>query len=423
MNSIEQYQEPKPEKLRKKIEAIYESHTAAAELQELFAEHNIETEEVLIDNNVFERALVFPHNYQGTEPLVRIYRGINQLDETLLNQVPYALRTREKDAETISVLDHARAEVDALTAEPTYENLLRYVDAVWPDLSDDEIGRFARSLADMEDSVMNDGISLRRCLVHETFKFGGGVYTDTGIAPYISASNKMREAAGYGGRGGFMILDVPLSKIEAITGKNDGEVTVKGAIPPEYISALVIKTRGNHEDSEAGLANELAKVAETLAPHIKHQVLDRRQTLESYSKLQEKEGEVDKANYQRDVEMIQARRAKLVGAKWPDLLPDGVKVKAIMEADKIDIYTATKRAIYDQLMDRYAKTGGHPSNFEGDYVFDKGINRETGDYEDIKYSRSNITDAMLEKIRKIVIYNEERVENWRLYDEALKLAR
>jgi len=71
----------------------------------------------------FKEIILFPKSPKTTEPLIRVYRGINVLDKTAVRQLPYAMRSRaEEDDVSITELRHAKETMDQLTEDPTHEN-------------------------------------------------------------------------------------------------------------------------------------------------------------------------------------------------------------------------------------------------------------------------------------------------------------
>ncbi len=382
-----------------------ESGGRAEIVRELFEAENIKSRVIeLKDGTLYRQAIIFsPESVKQDEPLVRVYRGINHLDKSILHQTSYALRTREGSGGYISELEHAREQVEALTDNPTHENLIRYVEAVWPDVADDEVERLESDLEAIEDDVLN-GLPLRLALVHMTFGHNGGMYTDTGIAPYISASSDMNEAAGYGGKG-IMVLDVPVSKIEALTGGSSREVAIKGAIPKEYISAILLKENPVGVSEEP--ADELALVSKVLSDEIPHEVIEGSAIDQQFSHLRAEEEAKDSLQHEKDVASIVERRSKLVLSKYPDSRPSEEEIGRLETGEHTDKYTATRRAIYDKLAERLEAAGRKKEDLEDFFVFDRQLDRETYTQKDVHYSRAEVTDKMLAKLRKLVVREEQ----------------
>lgn len=411
------------ESLLKEREDSRRELSPAEQLHDMLLECGIETEVIDIpENESFHSIVLFPGRARTTnEPFVRVYRGINQLNETVLDQVPYALRSREKeDAEApLTILNHARAEVDALTEHPTYENLLRYVDAVWPDLTDKEIERFAKKLEKIEDGVLS-GIPLRIELVHATYEFHGGVYADTGIAPYISASTDPNEAGAYG-RGGVMVIDLPVSKIDAVAVRTKGEIVIKGAIPPEYITALLPRTRG-FVPQESKAEKDIARICEVIDARVQSPVLVGQKMEEVFQEICQRERAEDAAQHARDVAMIQERRAKKISEEFRDIRVSKEEVADVQLQENTDVYTATRRVMYDKLVARFEAAKGRREMLEEEYVYESHFDFDTRETSKTHYTRNHVTDNMLKKLRDIVRNREDYIELRRKRAELDKLA-
>lgn len=99
----------------------------------------------------FTEAIVFPKKEGPTEKMVRVYRGINQLDASVLQQVPYAMRADSENSFGSGILESLRQEVNTLAMEPTYEHLLNYVNKVKPQLNETQRRRLEEDLREVED--------------------------------------------------------------------------------------------------------------------------------------------------------------------------------------------------------------------------------------------------------------------------------
>jgi hypothetical protein len=351
----------------------------------------------------FVNAIVFDRPQQNLaasqEPTVRVYRGINKLDASVFKQAAYAMRFREGDAPNMEVQEHLRELVDTLAANPTYANLLRYVEAVWPDLSDKQVRELDRELRDIEDGVLERGFSLRTELTFKTFERTGGFYADTGIAPYLSASMDIKEASGYGTRG-VMVVDVPVSKLEALYARKNGEVVVKGSIPPEYISAILVK-KSHHESLQS--ENIPASIESLLPPG----TLSREQMEETYRPIRETESRQDAAVRDEDIRLIGERRIAVLRQRYPDALPDPSTVATIRETENVNDYVATKRGMFDTLLGRFVAAKGSKDTLLNHYTYDRHYDFNEGKTVEKKYDRSLVTDEMLERMRQIVLDQEK----------------
>ncbi|KKR98257.1 MAG: hypothetical protein UU48_C0004G0050 [Candidatus Uhrbacteria bacterium GW2011_GWF2_41_16] len=401
------FQEYPVSSIEHQVDHHADSISKLKQIQDLLRQEGISTQTIEIPHGtIFKHAILFPYQYTGSEPLVRAYRGINQLDTSLLQQVSYALRSREENADSIQILEHARQEVALLTSQPTYKNLLKYIEAVWPDLTDKEIRRLQEDLESIEDDVLS-GFSLRLCLVHKTFGFTGGHYTDTGIPPYISVSTDPIEATNYGEKG-LMILDLPLSKYEALTGKAKGEISVKGDIPKEWIVAVLPRTtllNLKKEEQEKDI-NQTLRVIETKIPH---KVLEEKDVEEQFKMIRKQEEKDDLKHHEEDIRDIQTQRIKRLLRTYTDLTPTSEEIMRLQKQESIDAYTATKRALYDILATQYEKvTGRSRKELEEFMIFDTVCDPSTYITQDLYYERKVVTETMLKKLAQLVTYQEMR---------------
>ncbi len=79
--------------MRKEDIKTYLEEKLSEELIKVFTEVGIKSKTVKIENNgEFSEAILLQKNEISTEKMVRIYRGINHLDASVLEQIPYAMR-------------------------------------------------------------------------------------------------------------------------------------------------------------------------------------------------------------------------------------------------------------------------------------------------------------------------------------------
>jgi hypothetical protein len=386
------------------------SSTAGEKLQFELEAEEVQTTRIEIPNGkVITEAILFPEKKQ-TEPLVRVYRGINHLNTDVLRQVSYALRSREEEGDkNIVILEHARDAVELLANEPTHENLLRYVDTVWPDLNDKEIQELERALIRAEDNVLEHGWSLRLELAHNTFEFTGSYYTDVGMTPFISGSTSPDMAVGYG-RSAVMVLDLPTSRVEALATSSSGETAIKTAINPNDIVAILVRNQDEpHMDYEHVVA-EVKNAIELVDARIEHSHLDGNELNERMRELREQEKEVDAANREKDILSIQERRAKRIMNLINKKPFSDTNILDVMSRDSLDRYSAVKQLIYDNLVDRFVQAGGRKEaltkQFEYDTAYGEDLQRTP-----LHCDRNKINDKMLLVMKRRVEHEESR--DWR----------
>lgn len=372
------------------------ANNQAEKLSGIFEQAGVESKVVKIENGgEFSEAIIFDKKEVPTEKLVRLYRGVNHLDTSVLEQIPYAMRT-ESETGKPAALEQVRQEVDALAQNPTYENLMAYADKVRPNLKPDEARRFDADLARIEDGILG-GYSTRKELVAKQIEHGGGYYGDSGISPYISSSFDPYEAAGYGNEG-LIIMDVPLSQIEDFRA-DATEANIKGALDKKYITAILPRGRGGKREKEQlnqEIYRALQKVYEAApAPLYAEEEL----RAEREQKLS-REAQLDAEQWKKDVEMVRQKRVANLARRFRE-----VKLETQNATEQgVDIYTKAKRDIFDFYKARLEKIGRNGRNIE-DYEY------QEQDYsERKKFDREKADDIMLLKLKVLVERLEEREE-------------
>lgn len=370
------------------------------EIQRLLLEQSIETEIFQLDNLIFSHIIVLKHAHDinDTARNVRLFRGI-QTGQSVSKQDSYALRSRETPDSDIYILEHAREAAEILTANPTYSNLLAYIDLVWPDLNDDEIGRFNQKLIQIEDRVLA-GDTLRNQLVFTTFEFLGGQYTDTGLAPYTSASFDLAEAFGYS-RLGLLVIDAPISKIEALY--TTREVAIKGGVSTKNISAILIRGSNTKPPTEEIIRAHGLAAIDAAGTTISSNIYDPADAKAELAEIAQREVEIDKQQHVIDVEDIRVHRSNLLKRKYPDCQINDDAISEMKVAENIDVYTATKRLMFDMLTKRASELR---ISLEL-YIYKRRLNTETLQAFDEPYARDNVTDDMLKQLRDLIIRKEK----------------
>lgn len=334
----------------------------------------------------FSDIIIVERESLPTERQVRLYRGINHLDGSVLEQLPYALRV--KDAEgNITAAEDLRQDVTQLAENPTYENLKNYVDKMRPRLTDQELDTFNYELTQIQDGILS-GYSARQELVFGQIKHGGGV-GETGITPYVSATIDPYEAAKYGNEG-LMIIDLPLSQFEAM----NREVSIKGILDSKYITAIVSRNRdasGTRDTFQHEVYSALEKVYEQAPGNLYNDT-------ELEIAQQEKkaaDAENDKSQWELDVALVRQERADALAEQFPEV--DLSK----LGAEKSDVYKEAKTAIYDFYNERFTRLGQKMKLEDYDY-------QEDYSYRTKQFDRDSADDTMLLKLRAFVEHSEKR---------------
>lgn len=374
--------------------------TPAKALSENLQADGVESKVIPIANaSGFTEAIILPKKEMPTEKMVRVYRGVNQLDASLLQQIPYAMRADSEDSFGSVVLDSVRQEVDTLATEPTYEHLLAYVNKAKPQLNENQQKRLDRDLAKMEDGILK-GYSVRTEIIYDQIGHNGGT-ADSGISPYLSASYSPGEALGYTRPdGALLVIDVPISQIEDF-GKDGTETNIKGALDSRYITAIIPRNGMDLRDqaSEQAIATALQTVTESSQVP----VYDTNEAQSVRGNQIATNQEKDKQQWQIDAEAVRQKRTTNLFSQFSEI---GLNSQAVQQAPTesgTDIYTKTKTDIFDYYADRLSKLGrGGRNAADYEYVSEAEYGARK------KFDRANVTDEMLLQLRTFVQRQEQR---------------
>jgi len=371
----------------------------AHKLSEVFEKAGVESRVVKIENGgEFSEIIILDKKEIPTEKMARLYRGINHLDSSVLEQIPYAMRT-ENGSGKPTTLESVRQEVDTLAKNPTYENLLAYADKVRSNLSTEEVRRMDDDLARMENGIL-EGNSTRKELIYKQIEHGGG-WGDSGITPYISASFSPYEAAGYGNEG-LVVIDIPLSEIEDF--RADGtEVNIKGALDKKYITAILPRKREGTKEKEQ-LDQEIYRALEKVYESTDVPLFDNQEMLSQREQKLLQEAELDKEQWEKDVELVRQKRVAKLAKKFPEVKIDSRSSEQNSLEQSVDSYTKVKQDIFDQYKTRLEKIGRNGRDIE-DYDFSES---EYGERK--KFDRAKTSDVMLIKLRELTLRLEEKEE-------------
>lgn len=340
-------------------------------------------------------AVVFPKKEIVAGKMVRVYRGVNTLDPSILRQMPYAMRVDSEERAGSIVLDNVSQEVGLLANEPTYEHLLAYINKVRPQLTESQQKRLDRDLLEIEEKVL-EGYSLRRELVFDQIKHIG-VHSDSGISPYISASWSPEEALKYTRQGGaLMVIDIPISRIEDFRKDNTG-TNIKGELGAEYVTAIIFRNSGDLTDGEVS-SQEIETALQAVSDSVQVPVYDPTETRNVREAQMDLNNENDKQQHPLDVEAIRQKRTMVLLSQFSEV----GQAQQLASETGTDIYTSTKTAIFDYYAGRLARLGRGRNVANYEYVSKLR-------YGAIKsFDRSNITDEMLENLRTLVVRQEQR---------------
>lgn len=338
------------------------------------------------NNRQFSRVIIFERTSslkkESGERFVRVYRGINHLDSSVFRQTPYALRLESASGNS-KILEEIEQGVNNLSQNPTYENLLRYVEKVRPLLPASILERLNEDLKDIEDGILN-GSSTRSMLAIKQIAHGGG-FSEWGLSPYVSASLNPHQAAEYA-RGGILIIDVPMSKIE-ILAPDSSEVFIKGSVGLENISGVLLRNTFVHEEYH----QEIDLALEKFNQNASLSVYDSSKLSDVLVRKTNDENQLDKQRWERDVSMVRERRTKILISKFPEV---GLTIKNL---ESSDIYKEAKERIFLFYKERLEKLGYKLEDFD---YYDHGQIR--------KFDIEKVDDFMLLSLRQQVLHLEER---------------
>lgn len=327
----------------------------------------------------YESVFTLHHEAQPTtagEPVVRLYRGVDLVDASVLHQVPYALRIGNPDTETDTA--KAVAAVEAFVQQPSMANLLDYSELIKVDAD-----QAAQDIIDSRIDNIEQGILRGRLLIdvlkEEHIKsFVGRGTID--LSPFIATTTDPKNAQAFG-RGVVLVLDVPRSLL-AGEGENN-EVLLAGPLPAECITAVAVKRSEYCHYGIESIFGLLPPTVENMVPgdeplaEIKEIQLD------------------DEARLDEDFEIVVSRRlARLAQTTPSELLAD----TELPTGD--DRYWRTLELLYDKYLDKlpdYANTPYDDCWKDPQYVFDKGSEpstRKPGIFE-----RAKVTEMMLAELK------------------------
>jgi hypothetical protein len=359
----------------------------------------IETRIVPLKNNTsFKEVIILDNKEPQSEKRVRVFRGITKLDASLLRQIPYAMRSNLESGSAFSTIEEVKPEVVALANEPSYQNLVNYMGKVTPHLNDHDRQRFSDRLTEVEDSIL-EGRSLRTELLMDQIRHPGGT-VDNGIAPYVSATLDPLQASGYAEGGAVLVIDLPISKIDALK-LDEGEIHIKGIVEPEDISAVLIpnKLDKNNPQTLEDFGMALTQLNEAADSNI-YSATESRSIRAAELAISR---EMDVEQRKKDVEQIHIKRVNnLIGIyKEVGLDPQAIRDQAVK--DNTDIYSTAKKDIFDyyvQKMKEIDPNGDEIRDYE--YIPKRGLNE--------KFDRDSVTDEMLTQLKKLVVFKERRRE-------------
>lgn len=355
INSIEKHrndENPTREKVKNTLQL-----SKGQQLVQEFAELGTKSKLVELKDNPDFSEMIILDNPAPTQPVVRIYRGVKYLCTSLLDQIPYAMRSEHKEGEswksgsTPIKIEEVQEEVQQLAERPTYENLLKYYEKVQDYLNEDEKWRMEDGLKEAEDDVLKHGHSLRKSLIHINNYHVGTHMPTSGITPYISASFDAREAMGYGGRA-IMAIDLPIENIEDWF---QGEVGIRGKLENQQVTAIFLRKKPTSSDyNTKGFFQAIEKLNEIKPmPLIEEEDLEALRTEERFLKLA-----IDEDNKEKDILDIKNKRVRYLLNACPEANLNIEEIKTEAEEMGVDFYKLTQEKLFDFYEQEFNKIWG-----------------------------------------------------------------
>ena len=239
--------------------------------------------------------------------MIRVYRGLVKIDQSLLEQLPYALRRifEHEGKLDLKKFEELKGEVTNLANNLTYENFLKYVEKVRPLLQPDEKIHLDQDLEKIEKRVIL-GNPISEIITQLQFLHARGS-SHSGVSPFVSATTDPHEAARYGNL--VMVLDVPVSLVSQIARPRHGEVMLRGMIDQKYITACLTKYDKPFLKDQK-LYNGVDKALDVLSEHDKTPILSKEESLKVRKEQFNEESSNRKEQYRKDLEFALNRRKK-----------------------------------------------------------------------------------------------------------------
>lgn len=218
------------------IKSKYETIPAGSELSE-----------------AYDGVFVLDHGEkQPTERTVRIYRGVREVNGSVLNQVPPVMKGLDELYRKVGMpweqdgilrrKEEVKIKIEKFMSKPTLDNLKSYVkDLAYQAQFESPLKRelLIDQMKRLETAVTEQGKTVEEALQEEHVRgFSGGANMRIDISPYIAASPDA-DAAGFYADGALLAIDVPESQIAGYG--EPGEVLIKGSLTAENIAGVAIR--------------------------------------------------------------------------------------------------------------------------------------------------------------------------------------
>ncbi len=346
---------------------------------------DINAQIVDLPENRFKQVLVSREPKVITEPLIRVYRGINKIDSAACLAAPYSMRGMD-DSEKVVKIDRLEAVSEQLASVPNYENFLKYIEVSRTVLKGADLARLKADQDRIEQAVLA-GTPLRRLLIHDQTTHLGGKVTDRGISPYVSASHNIDEAISYILDGALVIMDIPVSQLENYNSE-DGETNIKGQVKSSFITAIIPGT-GNDFNDRKSLDAALAAI--NIQTNFKPTSANDGVVL---TQLYQDRARIDQEQLAKDQLLIQEKRAQQLTKSFVEVNISLAAMKVEAEMHGNDVLTWTKIRIFDYFAHQFTLLGKKTDLSEFEYM--------DTEFHKRPFSRDNITEDMLLALSKFI---------------------
>jgi hypothetical protein len=276
-------------------------------VERVLKQAHIHYDEYPANDDIFQKVFVFKKQpIDGT--LIRVYRGLVKSDESILEQLPYALRKIDTNSDKFDQkkFEELKIAVTNLAINLSYASFLKYVEAVRPLLQSDETVHLDQDLKKIEDRVIL-GNPISEIITQVQFLHVRGS-SHSAVSPFVSATTDPHEAAKYGNL--VMVLDLPVSLVSQIAGPRHGEVMLRGVIEQKYITACLTKYDKPFSVGEK-LNNGIDKALAVLAEHDDTQIYSEKEALAIRKKQHNKELSGRKKQYENDLAFVLSHRKEI----------------------------------------------------------------------------------------------------------------
>lgn len=213
---------------------------------------------------------VFTLNHEkktNQEPTVRLYRGVREVNGTILEQASYAIKgIRNASLGTgehrslLAAKERAIAATREFTDRPSLDSMKHYAQEVSRYASPQEAEKLKMRIGRIEVAVAS-GMAFENALREEhvlSSTFGGGVE----LSPYIAASDSP-DVAGFYADAALLAIDVPVSQI---AGYGElGEILIKGELSSENIAGVAVR-RSNKTGMKQHASRHVHERAASMIP-------------------------------------------------------------------------------------------------------------------------------------------------------------